>query len=69
MNAVLGCAGHLTTDDGEVAIMASTREHLEFCQNHVLGGVVSKRCSYGWHPEQLAAAEYVSLKGSQCKSG
>ena len=35
-------------------------EHFDKCQNSVPAFATAKRCSYGWHEEQLTAAEYVA---------
>ena len=53
--------GHLTTEDGEAVLLGNTPEHFDTCVLHRPDLAAAKRwCSYGWHNEQLTAAEYVA---------
>ncbi|CAL1152198.1 unnamed protein product [Cladocopium goreaui] len=52
--------GHLTTEDGEAVLLGNSPEHFDTCVLHRPDLAAAKRCSYGWHNEQLTAAEYVA---------
>ena len=59
-STILNFVGHLLAEDGDVVLLANDVEHFENCQNLVLEFSTAKRCSYGWHDEQLTSAEYVA---------
>jgi hypothetical protein len=60
LGTIVDCVGHLTTEDGEAVLLGNIPEHFEryvWCIDQL---AAAKRCSYGWHNEQLTAAEYVA---------
>ena len=58
--SILNFVGELIDEDGDIVLVGNTVEHFEKCQNSVTDFSTAKRCSYGWHEEQLTAAEYVA---------
>ena len=60
MTAILNFVGHVVNDDGDIVLVANDAEHFKICQSLVVEFGTAKRCSFGWHDEQLTAAEYVA---------
>ena len=61
LSNILNFAGVLIDEDGEPTVVGNSSNHIEQCIR-VLSLPSSIRCaSYGWHPQQLSAAEYVAV--------
>lgn len=60
MSVILNFVGHLVNDEGEIVLLGNDVGHFAKCENIVGAFGSAKRCSYGWHDEQLTAAEYVA---------
>ena len=57
MELILDCLGSVLEDDNEITAIGSSQEHFDRCGL----GRNTRRTSYGWHAEQLSAAEYVAF--------
>ena len=61
MSIVLDFVGSVVDEDGAPTVLGNSQLHLRRCWE-VLGLDATVRCaSYGWHPQQLSAAEYSAL--------
>ena len=58
---ILDFTGSLQTDDGEAVCIGNDKEHLQTCQAGNPTLTSAKRCSYGWHDDQLTSAEYNAV--------
>ncbi|CAK9066277.1 unnamed protein product [Durusdinium trenchii] len=58
---ILDFTGTLQTDDGEAVCIGNDKEHLQACQAGNPTLTSAKRCSYGWHDDQLTSAEYTAV--------
>eukprot|EP00435_Cladocopium_sp_Y103_P040571 s119_g11.t1 len=52
--------GHVVNDAGETVLIGNNKEHFDNCARNEPELSSSKKCCYGWHNEQLTAAEYVA---------
>ena len=61
LSRILNFVGVLIDEDGEPTVVGNSSNHIEQCIR-VLSLPSSIRCAtYGWHPQQLSAAEYVAV--------
>ena len=66
ISTILNFVGHLVNAEGEVVLVANNVEHFDRCQTMACGSV--RRCSFGWHDEQLTAQEYVAYVSREVSS-